>query len=230
MARRMGSWWIKDGVDGRRIEAQSFASTFDMVAGYDWSEDHGDSAVLEKDFVVTANYDEKSDNVDCLMMSSHGSPGSFSVWDGAVSTSDSIDFGAGDLEVWASHACQVLRHDANNSTWDWIPAWSRLHYMCGFHTNSFSGGGRDKRGFWFAWYGGVGHALVPFFYSHNTIRSAWKKANRMVEGSNVDWAYMRASGNTSGGSYTSTYNEKFRTSEPSDPVTGRTFFWARGTC
>lgn len=230
MARRMGAWWIKDGLDGRRLEAQSFASTFDIISGFDWTEDHGDSNVKEKDFVDTANYDEKSDNVDCLMMSSHGSPGRFSTWDGSVSTSDSISFGSGDLEVWASHACQVLRHDSTNSTWDWIPAFERLHYMCGFHTNSYSGGGRDSRGMWFAWYGGVANKLMFGLHTHHPIRTAWKKANRMVEGSNVDWAYMRTSGNSSSGNFTSTYNEKFTSSEPTDPVSNRTFYWARGTC
>lgn len=230
MARRMGSWWIKDGLDGRRLEAQSFASTFDLLSGFSWTEDHGDSNVKEKDFVDTSNYDEKSDNVDCLMMSSHGSPGRFSTWDGSVSTSDSISFGSGDLEVWASHACQVLKHDSNTRVWDWIPAWEGLHYMCGFHTNSYSGGGRDSRGMWFAWYGGVAHNLMLGFFTHYPIRTAWKKANRMVEGSNVDWAYMRASGTSSSGATANTYNEKFTSSEPTDPDTNRTFYWARGTC
>jgi len=74
MARNIGSWWIKDGIDGRRIEAQGFASTLDAVAGFDWTEDHGDSDVLEKDFVETANYTERVDNVDAVQMSSHGNP------------------------------------------------------------------------------------------------------------------------------------------------------------
>lgn len=99
----MGSWWIKDGLDGRRIEAQSFASTFDILSGFDWTQDHGDSAVLEKNCVVTPNYNEKTAKVDCLMMSSHGWPNGFSVWDGSVTTSDDVDFGVGDLEVWALH-------------------------------------------------------------------------------------------------------------------------------
>ena len=41
MARTLGSWWIKDGIDGRRIEAQGFASLLDGLSGYDWTEDHG---------------------------------------------------------------------------------------------------------------------------------------------------------------------------------------------
>lgn len=229
MAKRMGSWWIKDGIDGRRIEAQGFASTWSIVSGFDWTEDHGDSAVLEKDFTVTANYSEKTEQVDCLQMSSHGYTDGFAVSDGWVTTGDSIDFGAGDLEVWASHACQVLKHEAGNSVGRWIPAFERLHYMCGFWNNSYSGGGQNARGQYFAMYGGVMHYLIGF-WSHYPIREAWKKANRMVEGSNVRWAYLRANGETSGGSPVNTYNEKIGKSEPSDPVRNRSFWTASGTC
>src|SRR5262245_42514154 len=101
MARTIGSWWIKDGIDGRRIEAQGFASLLDTLPGFDWTDDHGDSGVLEKDFVETANYAEKVDNVDALQMSSHGNANAFSVWDGSVSTSDTIRFGKVDLEIFA---------------------------------------------------------------------------------------------------------------------------------
>ena len=97
MARTIGSWWIKDGIDGRRIEAQGFASLLDTVPGFDWMEDHGDSGVVEKDFVETASYTEKIDVVDAVQMSSHGNPDAFSVSNGSVSTSDTIRFGKGDL-------------------------------------------------------------------------------------------------------------------------------------
>ena len=80
MARTIGSWWIKDGIDGRRIEAQGFASLLDTISGFDWTEDHGDSGVVRKDFVETANYTEKVDNVDAVQMSSHGNPNGFSTW------------------------------------------------------------------------------------------------------------------------------------------------------
>jgi hypothetical protein len=137
MARRLGSWWTKDGVDGRRLEAQGFCSMLDGLSGFAWTEDHGDSNVLEKDFVETTSYAEKVDKVDAVMMSSHGNPNSFSVWDGSVSTSDNVKFGKGDLEIFATHACNLLEHTASNSVGRWIPACDRLHYMFGFHTGSF---------------------------------------------------------------------------------------------
>lgn len=224
MARTIGSWWIKDGIDGRRIEAQGFGSLLNSLAGYSWTEDHGDSGVVEKDFVETANYNEKVDKVDAVMMSSHGNPNSFSVWNGSVSTSDTIKFGKGDLEVFATHACALLEHTASNSVGRWIPAFDRLHYMCGFHNSSYSGGGQNPRGQYFAMYAAWLHAVIPFMPQY-TIREAWKLANVAVEGSNVDWAYLRA---TAPGA--DTYNEKLGTSEPVDPTANRTFWTAHGSC
>ena len=224
MARTIGSWWIKDGIDGRRIEAQGFASLLDTLPGYDWTVDRGDSQVIEKDFVETANYTEKVDTVDALQMSSHGSPSGFSVWGGSVSTSDTIDFGKGDLEVFASHACKVLEHTAANSVNRWFHAFARLHYWCGFHTNSYSGGGQTARGQYFAMYAAWYHAVIPWMAQY-PIRDAWKYANIAVEGSNVEWAYLRATG-----AGADTYNELLTPSEPSDPTVNRTFWTNRGTC
>jgi hypothetical protein len=224
MARRLGSWWIKDGIDGRRIEAQGFASTLDGLPGYDWTQDHGDSDVLEKDFVETSNYSEKVDQVDAVMMSSHGNPNSFSVSDGSVSTSDNVRFGKSDLEIFATHACKLLEHTSSNSVGRWIPAFDRLHYMCGFHNSSYSGGGQNARGQWFAIYAAWYHAVIPWMPQY-TVRESWKKANIMVEGSNVEWAYLRASSPDA-----NTYNEVLGTSEPADPITNRSFYTAHGPC
>ena len=66
MARGFGSWWIKDGIDARRIEAQGFASVLNLLSEFDWTEDHGDSNVLQKDFVETASYTQKTENVDAI--------------------------------------------------------------------------------------------------------------------------------------------------------------------
>lgn len=230
MARTLGSWWIKDGIDGRRIEAQGFASTLSTLNQFSWTQDHGDNNVLEKDFVETTSYTEKVDKVDAVMMSSHGNPNSFSVSDGSVSTSDTIRFGKGDLELFATHACKLLEHTDSNSVARWIPAFDRLHYMFGFHNSSYSGGGQDARGTYFAYYAAyLYYATAGMFFNH-TERYAWKKANTLVEGSNVEWAYLRCEGETSSGSAANTYNEKLRSGEPSDPTNSRSFWTAHGSC
>jgi hypothetical protein len=224
MARRIGSWWIKDGIDGRRIEAQGFASLLDTLPGLEWTEDHGDSAVLEKDFVETANYTEKVDTVDALQMSSHGNPNAFSVSNGSVSTSDTIQFGKSDLEIFATHACELLEHTSTDSVGRWCPAFSRLHYMCGFHNSSYSGGGQNSRGTYFAMYAAWLHSVCSFFPQY-TVREAWATANILVEGSDVEWAYLRATGDGA-----NTYNEFLTPGEPADPTANRTFWTAHGSC
>lgn len=223
MTRRVGTWWIKDGIDGRRKEAQGFGTMLDGLSQFSWTEDHGDSAVVEKDFVDTAGHTEHSDEVDALMMSSHGSASSFSVWDGSVSTSDSVDFGKSDLEVFATHACALLHHSSGNSVGRWIPAFQKLHYMFGFHNSSYSGGGQDPRGALFATYAAWMHYM--FGLIDIPMREAWMLANMIVEGADVQWAYLRATSPTA-----STYNERLREAEPADPTTNRSFFTARGTC
>ena len=230
MARSLGSWWIKDGIDGRRLEAQLFASLLSGLSSFNWTQDHGDSNVLEKDFVETPSYTEKVDRVDAVMMSSHGNPNGFSVWDGFVSTSDDIDFGKGDLEIFATHACKLLEHTSSNSVGRWIPAFERLHYMFGFHNSSYSGGTQTNRGLYFAFYAAYLYYITGGFMGNYTLRYAWKKANILVESSSVKWAYLRCTGTTSSGSSASTYNEKLRSSEPSDPTHNRSFWTAKGNC
>ncbi|MGH9283603.1 MAG: DUF6345 domain-containing protein, partial [Acidimicrobiales bacterium] len=57
------------------------------------------------------------------------------------------------------------------------------------------------------------------------LREAWAEANEIVEGSGVQWAYLRATGDGA-----PTYNERLRGSEPADPTSGRSFWTARGSC
>jgi hypothetical protein len=237
MTKRVGTWWIRDGVEERRTEAQSFGATLQLFASFDWTQDHGDSAVKERDFIETPAYTEKVDQVDMLYLSTHGvyDDEDASTWghafrtsDGTVRTSESIDWGKSDLEYFATHACKLLYHSAGNPVWRWMPAFKRLHYLFGFYTESFSGPNQEDRGGTFASYAAL-HLIIPF-YSAYKLRTAWKKACIETEGSSVRWAYLRASGDTYDGEWVSTYNEILQHSEPKDPVTNRTFYTANGAC
>jgi hypothetical protein len=224
MARNLGSWWIKDGIEGRRLEAEGFASTLGSLNQFDWTENHGDSDVRESDFVVTSGTTQRSDSIDAMQMSSHGWPNGFNVWNGSVTTSEAVDFGKFDLEIFATHACDLLEHTSTNSVGRWIPAFQRLHYMLGFHNHSFSGGGQDSRGTWFAIFAAWGYYTL-FGMWDMPVREAWAEANEMVESSDVQWAYLRATTDSA-----PTYNERLRAGEPNDPTSGRSFWTARGTC
>lgn len=226
MVKQVGSWWIKDGIDGRRLEAEGFASTLGSLSQFDWTENHGDSNVLESHFVTTAGATQRTDQVDALQMSSHGNTNAFSVWGGSVTTSEAVDFGKNDLEIFATHACDLLHHSAGNSVGRWIPAFQRLHYMLGFFNSSYSGGGQNSRGTWFALYAAYYFYQPLIFLSFDMpVREAWAEANEIVEGSSVRWAYLRAETASA-----QTYNERLREAEPTDPVTNRSFWTANGTC
>ena len=225
MPKYTGSWWIKDGIDGRRLEAQGFASTLGGLSQFDWTHDHGDSAVQEADFVTSGGGSQHSDLVDAMQMSSHGNPNSFSVWGGSVSTSEAVDFGKNDMEIFATHACALLEHTSSNPVGRWIPAFQRLHYMLGFHNSSYSGGGQDSRGTWFAMYAAWLHFTSVFGGWDIPVREAWAEANEIVEGSSVQWAYLRAEAPGA-----ATYNELLREAETTDPVSNRSFWTNRGNC
>lgn len=242
MAKRVGTWWIRDGLNARKKEARSFGDVLETLSSFSWTQDHGDGAVLKKDFVETAGYSEKVDRVDLLYMCSHGEydRDDSSTWgrgfwtsDGVVRSTDSIDWGKSDLEYFASHACKLLYHASGNSVGRWISAFKRLHYMFGFHTVSHSGTNQEDRGGKFAlraaWH------LFPLFHllfphvSYN-LRHAWKKACVETEGSSVKWAYLRANGKATDGTWVNTYNERLETTEPKDPTNSREFWTARGSC
>jgi hypothetical protein len=206
------------------LEAQGFASLLGGMSQFDWTEDHGESGVLKSDFVTTSGAVQRTDSVDALQMSTHGWSDGFLVSGGSVTTADSIDFGKFDLEIFATHACDLLEHTSTNSVGRWIPAFERLHYMLGFHNSSYSGGGQNARGTWFAIFAAWGYYSFWGMWDM-PVREAWAEANEIVEGSNVQWAYLRAESAAA-----PTYQERLREAEPADPTSGRSFWTARGTC
>lgn len=242
MTKKVGTWWIRDGLEARRTEARGFGDVLDCLSSFQWTEDHGDSNVIRKDFVETASYTERVDQVDFMFMCSHGSydPDKSSTWgeafrtsDGTVRCTNAIDWGKNDLEYFSSHACKLLYHSSSNSVGRWISAFERLHYMFGFHTVSHSGKDQEDRGRKFATYAAFHlffpeefRGMVPVY----TLRAAWKKANQEVEGSSVKWAYLRANGNNQSGNWVNTYNESLETGEPNDPINNREFWTAKGSC
>ena len=224
MSRRVGTWWIKDGIDGRRIEAQGFGSLLDGLPQFAWTEDHGDSGVVEQDFVDTTSRTKATDSVAAQVLSSHGSPSGFGVWDGYVSTSDAVEFGKSDIEMFFSHASGLLEHTPSNSVGRWIPAFERLHYLFGFHGSCYSGGGQDPRGALLASYAAWLHYTF-FDLFDMPMREAWAEANEIVESADVSWAYLRATSPEA-----NTYDERLRAGEPAEPAADRTYVTARGSC
>lgn len=239
MTKKVGTWWIRDGIDERKTEAEGFGDVLQNLSSFDWTENHGDSSVLRRDFVETAAYTEKVDEVDIMYMSSHGDydryvPATygrgFQTWDQPVQFGDTIDWGKEDLEVFSSHACRLLYHSETNRIGRWIPAFRKLHYMFGFHTVSHSGKNQKDRGRKFATHA-AWHLFWPVGWANSyTLREAWKKACMETESNEVTWAYLRADGEAPDGTWVNTYNERLETTEPDDPVHNRRFYRSRGAC
>jgi hypothetical protein len=103
-------------------------------------------------------------------------------------------------------------------------AFERLHYLLGFHGDSYTGAGQDSRGTLLAGYAAGLHDTFSGVFDM-PVREAWAEANELVEGADVQWAYLRATSLE-----TNTYQERLRAEEPEKPVAGRGFVTARGTC
>lgn len=98
------------------------------------------------------------------------------------------------------------------------------HYVLGFHTPAFSGGGQERRA---ALFDSYAKELYSTFAGEFDlpIREAWLEANEIVEGPDVEWAYRRVSGPEA-----DSYHERLRSQEPADPGPGHVYYTARGSC
>lgn len=129
-----------------------------------------------------------------------------------------------DGDVLVSYACGLLEHTPENPVGRWIPAFDRLHYLLGFPGPSYSGGGQDPRGALLAAYAsGLRDTFAGAF--DLPVREAWAEANELVEGPDVQWAYLRATSPEA-----NTYRERLGAEEPDTPASDRSFILALGTC
>ena len=72
------------------------------------------------------------------------------------------------------------------------------------------------------------HAVIPWFPQY-TLSESWKKANILVEGSDVEWAYLRCTGKDARTPPTPTTRrlDPGRAARPDD---NRSFWTAHGSC
>ncbi len=98
------------------------------------------------------------------------------------------------------------------------------HYTFGFHLAGSSGAGQDRRAELFAAYAsGLSSAFTGLF--EMPAPDAWAQANEIVEGSDVSWAYIRATSPS-----VNTYRARPGDTAPADLGSDRTLFTARGSC
>jgi hypothetical protein len=86
----------------------------------------------------------------------------------------------GDVRLkWiALDACNILEQNGVFGRWGW-PVFRGLHYILGFHTVT---GDEPHRG----------RILAQYLNAGWSMRDAWIRAAQDTEGSNHQWAYLRA--------------------------------------
>ncbi|WP_377154377.1 DUF6345 domain-containing protein [Roseateles sp. UC29_93] len=200
-------------------QAEGFYNTLSATRRFQW----GDDLAWDRDFEQQGVGSPASgsdtiwaDNVDMVFFSGHGSPGGFHFGvkiDDALARPTEIRWGDQDLEWIALDACNVLEESGVFSRWGW-PVFKGLHYILGFHTTTSDEADR-------------GRILAQYLNNGETVRRAWIKACQDTEGSDTQWAYLRADAEG-----TDTYNDHWwgKGSVSADPDSPNVLYYARGAC
>ncbi|WP_431104070.1 DUF6345 domain-containing protein [Roseateles noduli] len=200
-------------------QAEGFYNTLSATRRFQW----GDDLAWDRDFEQQGVGSPASgsdtiwaDNVDMVFFSGHGSPGGFHFGvkiDDALARPTEIRWGDKDLEWIALDACNVLEESGVFSRWGW-PVFKGLHYILGFHTTTSDEADR-------------GRILAQYLNNGETVRRAWIKACQDTEGSDTQWAYLRADAEG-----TDTYNDHWwgKGSVSADPDSPNVLYYARGAC
>lgn len=202
-------------------QAEGFYNTLSGTKSFNW----GDDLAWDQDFEtqgrgspITGTDTVWADDVDIVFFSGHGSSGSFLFGvdkDDHRARPTEIRWGDGDLEWIALDACNILERDGVFDRWGW-PVFAGLHYILGFHTTT---GDEPNRGRCFAEYLNAGWR----------VRDAWIRACQDTEGSDTEWAYLRAD---QASRSTDTYNDHWHGKGfvSGDPDSPSTLFYLRGAC
>lgn len=221
----IGIEWVQEynGLQGNlsntKAQAEGFYTTLAAVREFNW----GDDWAWDQDFEASGVGSPASgtdstwaDSVDAVFFSGHGSPDRFyfgRTIDDAVAKNTEILWGDLNLEFIALDACNVLERDGVFDRWGWR-CFAGLHYILGFHTTT---GDEPDRG----------RLLAQYLNAGWTVREAWIKAAQDTEGSDTEWAYLRADADG-----TSTYTDHWWGKGPvsADPDQPTVLYYARAAC
>jgi len=201
--------------------ARGFYNTLSGVRRFEY----GDDLAWDRDFEEggvgnpSAGTDQLyADDVDIVFYSGHGSiSGAFfgvTSFDDGEAKPTELRLGNRDCEWVVFDACQVLERD-NLNVFDRLgPAFAGLHYMLGFDTICGDSSDRGKK-------------FAERLNDGWSIRDAWIRACTETEGSNRNWAYLRADATG-----TDTFNDHWHGKGfvSGDPVNPTARLYLRGAC
>lgn len=217
--------WVKkyhgraSNLSNTQAQAEGFYNTLSGTRRFNW----GDDLAWDQDFEEQGVGSPGSgtdrtwvDSVDFVFFSGHGSTGGplFGVTtDNGVAAPTEVRWGNQDLEWIALDACNVLERDGVFDRWGW-PVFRGLHYILGFHTTT---GDESKRG----------RYLAENLNDGLPVREAWIRACQETEGSDVEWAYLRADAPGTNTFADHWHGKGFVSADPTNPTT---LFYLRGSC
>jgi hypothetical protein len=220
----IGVEWIQDyhgqgNLGKTRSQAEGFYNTLSGVRSFNF----GDDSAWDQDFEeqgvgapATGTDTIWADSVDIVYLSGHGNASGvifgLKTRDDGRMRSTEVRWGNGRLKWIAPDACEVLRDSL--ATARWRAAFQGLHYMLGFHTLSTDEAHR-------------GRVFADYLNQGWRIRDAWILACQDTEGSDTQWAYLRADA-----AGTNTFNDRwigegFVSPDPTNPTS---FVYIRGSC
>jgi len=189
---KIGIEWVKNyhgryaNLSNTKTQAERFYSLLPGTRSFNWGNDLAWDQDFEESGVGSPSTGTDSvwiDSVHIAFFSGHGGPNGplFGVtnFDDGEAHHTEIRWGNRTLNWIAFDACEILR---SNGVFDrWRDTLQGLHIILGFHSTTSD---EAYRGLYFAFYLILGYTLID----------AWKKACILTEGSNTQWAYLRAGG------------------------------------
>lgn len=201
-----------------KAAAEGFYNTLHGVRQYAW----GDDLAWDTDFEqqgagspLAGSDNVWADNVDIAFFAGHANqqgPVFGTRTDSGQATPSEVRLGDLDLEWVAFHACQVLERAGVFDRWG--PSFIGLHFMLGFDTTCHD---EANRGRYFA----------DHLNNSWRVRDAWIAAAQETEGSDTQWAYLRADGNGTNTYEDHWHGKGFLSEDPDIPTT---YFYLRGAC
>lgn len=202
--------------------ARGFYNTLHGIREFAWGNDLAWDRDFEEKYVGSppAGTDQIwADDVDICFFSGHGGPSAayFGVtkYDDGDAKHTEFKLGNRQLEWLIFDACEVLRFDNWGvfNRWGW-PVFKGLHYILGFHTITYDSSSRGRK-------------FAERLNAGWPVRLAWIRACEETEGSDVQWAYLRA-----GTGSINTYNDHWwgKGTVSPDPDNPSYLAYSRGPC
>lgn len=208
---------LKNNDDNARGFYNTLSGTRQFEYGDDlaWDRDFEESEVGSPSSGTDQLY---ADDVDIVFFSGHGSRnGAFfgiASYDDGTAKPSELRLGNRDCEWIIFDACLVLERDNLNVFNRLGGAFAGLHYMLGFDTTTGDSGDRGRK-------------FAERLNNNWSIRDAWIRACMETEGSDTNWAYLRADADG-----TDTFNDHWHGKGfvSPDPTNPRSRFYVRGAC